>query len=78
MAEIDHDGWLESEIKSHTDAPIPLWKYTYDCLSDELRKLGLPDASTKHEAEEELDNLQSYIAETLIYLRDEVKESDLA
>lgn len=57
---------------------ITLWQYTYDCLSDELKKIGLPDVSTKEDAEEEIGNLSDYLLETLYYLKDEVKETDLA
>lgn len=60
------------------DEPITLWQYTYDCLSDELKRLGLPKVLTKEDAEEEIGNLSDHLLETLYYLKDEVKETDLA
>lgn len=72
-----YDDRLDAKIREYNDAPIPLWQYTYDCLNDEL-KVGLREVDTKEDAELAIEALQDYLLDTLYYLKDEVKETDIA
>lgn len=70
-----YDDMLEIDIKRHTDTSIPLWSYTYQCEQD--IHSTLPNAYSKQEAMDNLENLIDELIDTREYIK-EMKESDLA